>query len=174
MFLKESYTTIHEAECTPSGKDPFGMISGGKIKLTAPLLEVDQHRLADVNGMYANPRFKMTPKHYNFGKFCTSATLDFELRLDGNESLFWLLLGGERNVNWMGPTPADLENLPSRVEGFILRRKHEPDLATYGQVFERVGCCGIIENDWARNDHDACFQLLKAIDCSANQTVIIV
>ncbi|KAK3305979.1 heterokaryon incompatibility protein-domain-containing protein [Chaetomium strumarium] len=38
--LEKVYTTILETECTPSGKDPFGTVSGGQIRLTAPLLEV--------------------------------------------------------------------------------------------------------------------------------------
>lgn len=37
-----SYSLIHEVQCTTSSKDPYGTISGGKIRLTAPFLTIEE------------------------------------------------------------------------------------------------------------------------------------
>jgi len=191
--VDKAYATVHEVECTVSGKDPYGAISSGRLRLTAPLLQISQHRNED-SANEANTKLSSRPsdhddekpsygrnscisykpKDYNFGKLHSFNKFDFQLDIPADEPLFWLLLGGGGKIHWHGPVDNGLEHMPQRVEGLILRRQDDHSLDIHDRIFERVGSFELYDSGYAYKDHDACFQLLKALDGRENRTVTIV
>ncbi|KAH7410686.1 heterokaryon incompatibility protein-domain-containing protein [Cadophora sp. MPI-SDFR-AT-0126] len=115
--LGKVYAQVLEAHCTPSGKDPLGTVSDGHVSISAPLLEVGckrsfQHEffwLVHLDPEITDPIFP---------------SLDFDLRLDRNETLHCLFIG-----------EAKFESGTSECCGLILQRKYGASMG----VFERVG-----------------------------------
>ena len=191
--VDKAYATVHEVLCTVSGKDPNGAVTSGRLRLTAPLLQISQHRDEDsaneantkLNSRpndhddgkpsYAKTAYiSYTPKEYNFGKLHSFNKFDFQLDIPADEPLFWLLLGGGGKIHWHGSVPVGLESMPKRVEGLILRRHNDHGVDMHDQVFERVGSFELYDSGYAHKDHEACFELLKALDDRGNRTVTIV
>jgi len=183
----KAYATVHEVECTVSGQDPYGAVSSGRLRPTAPLLQIEQSRTGspdtkalpnvhdDGKPSYARkPGVSYKPKDYNFGKLHSFNKFDFQLDIPADEPLFRLLLGGGGKIHWHGLVPTALEHMPQRVEGLILRRHDDHGVDVHDQVFKRVGSFELYDSGYAYKDHDACFQLLKALDGRENRTVTIV
>ncbi|KAH7336018.1 heterokaryon incompatibility protein-domain-containing protein [Pyrenochaeta sp. MPI-SDFR-AT-0127] len=169
-IAKASFIEVHDAQCTPDGRNPFGPASNGRLKLTGPLVEVHLHRQLDPHHGYL---LFMYPKKHYFGHLYWSALFDFDQKELNDKPIFWLFFGATGLLDWFGNAPPGLEKMPSRFFGLILMQSSEQDLTNGPKVYERVGRFGIDAYRTQPNLY-TCYQLLKVVDGSEHQTIVLV
>jgi hypothetical protein len=165
-YIDQVWATVQEAICTPKGRDPFGEVSKGHIKLTAPVLEATWRGVAGAVKLM----------NVEFSDFDTSISLDFDLQFLADEPLCLLLLGSRGKVKDEYSNFPDLETYPASVSGLLIRSVSSSS-ASHKQVFERIGTCGLGYdfNGWSDYKYkESYLNIVDFLKTSPESTLIII